>query len=263
MALLDPTLLKARLGTLAGRFDVDALDECDSTSSELARRADQGAPAGTVIVADRQTAGRGRRGRTWLSAPGASLTFSLLWRFSGPPGTLSGLSLAVGVALARGLENLGATGIRLKWPNDVLLERDGEFAKLAGILIELASDRRGTQAIIGIGLNLQAPAADLPQPAAGLAQAMASLPDRHVVLASVLVALAEVLAAVAVDGFFGLKSEWAQRNAWQGLPVQILADAAEPLLGICLGADDDGALLLETPAGVQRILSGDLSLRRA
>lgn len=263
MALLDPTLLKARLGLLAGRFDVDALDECDSTSSELARRAEKGAPAGTVVVADRQTAGRGRRGRAWLSAPEASLTFSLLWRFSGPPGRLSGLSLAVGVALARALENLGARGVRLKWPNDVLLERDGDFAKLAGILVELASDRRGTQAIIGIGLNLQAPDADLPQPAAGLAQALTHLPDRPVVLGAILVALVEVLDAFAVDGFSGLESEWGRRNAWQGLPVQILADDAQPLVGTCLGADDDGALLLETAAGVQRILSGDLSLRRA
>ena len=263
MALIDPSLLAARLGFMAGRFDVDALDECDSTSSELLRRADQGAPAGTVIVADRQTAGRGRRGRTWLSAPEASLTFSVLWRFAGPPGQLVGLSLAVGVALARGLERLGAEGTRLKWPNDVLLERSGEFAKLAGILIELASDRRGTQAIIGIGLNLLPPAGELPQPAAGLAQAMTNLPDRHVVLASLLTALAEVLTAFAVDGFFGLKSEWQRHHAWQGLPVQILGDDAEPLLGICLGADADGALLLETGDGIQRILSGDLSLRRA
>ena len=99
MALLDPVLLKSRLGLLAGRFDVDALDECDSTNSELMRRAESGAPSGTVIVADRQTAGRGRRGRSWLSAPESSLTFSLLWRFSGPLARLSGLSLAVGVAV--------------------------------------------------------------------------------------------------------------------------------------------------------------------
>ena len=263
MALIDPILLKDRLGLLAGRFDVDALDECDSTSSELLRRADRGAPAGMVIVADRQSAGRGRRGRPWLSAPEASLTFSLLWRFTGPPGQLVGLSLAVGVALARGLENLGASGIRLKWPNDVLLERDGDFAKLAGILIELASERRGTQAIIGIGLNLLPPTEELPQPAAGLVQALVQLPDRHAVLASVLTALAGVLEAFAVDGFGGLKMEWQQRHAWQGLAVQVLGDDAEPLAGVCLGADDDGALLLETAAGAQRIFSGDLSLRRA
>jgi len=263
MALIAPALLKDRLGLLAGRFDVDALAECDSTSSELLRRAERGAPAGSVIVADHQSAGRGRRGRPWLSAPEASLTFSLLWRFAGPPGRLAGLSLAVGVALARGLEGLGADGVRLKWPNDVLLADDGDFAKLAGVLIELASDRRGTQAIIGVGLNLLPPPQALPQPAAGLAQALVHLPDRHVVLASLLAALAGVLDTFAVDGFAGLKMEWQQRHAWQGLTVLLVGDDAEPLAGVCLGADDDGALLLETGGGVQRIFSGDLSLRRA
>ena len=101
MALIDPVLLKTRLGNQAGRFDVDALDECDSTNSELLRRAEGGAPSGSVVVADRQSAGRGRRGRNWLSSPESSLTFSLLWRFSGNASTLSGLSLAVGVALAQ------------------------------------------------------------------------------------------------------------------------------------------------------------------
>jgi len=263
MPLIDPARLQSSLGRYAGRFDVEALEECESTSSELMFRADRGAPSGTVIVADCQSAGRGRRGRQWLSTPADSLTFSLLWRFSGSNAQLAGLSLAIGVALARGLENVGAGGIRLKWPNDVLLEQDGDCAKLAGILIELASDRRGTQAIIGIGLNLLPPAADLPQPVAGLAQAMMHLPDRHVVLANILAALAEVLEAFAVDGFSGVKMEWQQRHAWHGLPVQVLGDVAEPLVGICLGADDDGALLLETAVGAQRILAGDLSLRPA
>lgn len=263
MALIDPILLKTRLGSLAGRFDLDALDECDSTSSELMRRAERGAPAGTVIVADRQSAGRGRRGRSWLSAAESGLTFSLLWRFSVPLARLSGLSLAVGVALAQALENLGAAGVCLKWPNDVLLHDAQGYAKLAGILIELSSDRRGTQAIIGIGLNLQAPEGDLTQPAAGLSQALSGSPDRHVVLAAILAALAEVLDVFAVDGFVGLKSEWQQRNAWQGQAVQILAEAAAPLSGICLGVDADGALLLQTSAGLERIFSGDVSLRRA
>lgn len=264
MALLDPVLLKSRLGLLAGRFDVDALDECDSTNSELMRRAESGAPSGTVIVADRQSAGRGRRGRSWLSEPESSLTFSLLWRFSGPLARLSGLSLAVGVGLACGLENLGARGICLKWPNDVLL-RDGEggYAKLAGILVELASDRRGTQAIIGIGLNLAPPGGELPQPAAGLNQALSAAPERHAVLAAILLELHRVLETFAVDGFLALKTEWQQRHAWQGDKVQILGEDAAPLLGRCLGADDDGALLLETASGIERIFSGDVSLRRA
>ena len=261
MPLIDPVRLQSALGLLAGRFNVAALAECDSTNSELLRRAERGAPVGTVIVADRQSAGRGRRGRSWLSAPEASLTFSLLWRFNGPPGQLAGLSLAVGVALARGLESLGAQGIRLKWPNDVLLATDGGFAKLAGILIELASDRRGSQAVIGIGLNLLPPQEALPQPAAGLAQAMHQAPERHVVLAAILQELATLLEAFAVDGFFGLKMEWQQRHAWQDLPVRLLGDDAVVLEGVCRGVDDDGALLLETAGGLQRVLSGDVSLR--
>jgi BirA family biotin operon repressor/biotin-[acetyl-CoA-carboxylase] ligase len=264
MALIDPVIIKSCLGLLSGRFDVDALDECDSTSSELMRRSERGAPAGTVIVADRQTAGRGRRGRSWLSESESGLTFSLLWRFDGPLAQLSGLSLAIGVALAQALERLGAAGVCLKWPNDVLLREADDYAKLAGILIELSSDRRGAQAIIGIGLNLQPPSADLPQAAAGLSQALIALPERHVVLAGILAALAEVLDVFAVNGFSAIKSEWQQRHAWQGQRVRILLEQAESAQGgICLGVDDDGALLLETSAGIERIFSGDVSLRRA
>lgn len=263
MALIDPVLIKSRLGPLAGRFDLDALDECDSTSSELMRRSERGVPAGTVIVADRQSAGRGRRGRSWLSEAESGLTFSLLWRFSGPLSRLSGLSLAVGVALTRALENLGAVGVCLKWPNDVLLQHGGEYAKLAGVLIELSTDRRGTQAIIGIGLNLQPPLADLSLPAAGLSQAVHAQPDRHQVLAEMLTALAEVLETFAVDGFAAIKTDWQRRHAWQGQSVRIIAEQGESQAGLCLGVDDDGALLLETPQGIERIFSGDVSLRRA
>lgn len=262
MPLIDPALLESTAGLPAGRFAIVAVDECDSTSSELLRRAAQGAPAGTVVVADRQTAGRGRRGRRWLSAPAASLTFSLLWRFSGPPGRLSGLSLAVGVALARGLESLGATGISLKWPNDILLAVAGDFAKLAGILVELATDRQGTQAVIGIGVNLRTPDDELPQPATGLDRAVTPPPDRHLVLAAILRELDRVLETFAVDGFSGAKMAWQQRHAWQGLAVRLVADDGTALDGICAGVDDDGALLLATAAGEHRIVSGDVSLRR-
>lgn len=262
MPLIDPARLKPLLGTLAGRFDVDSLDACDSTSSELLRRAERGAPSGTVLVADVQTAGRGRRGRTWLSAPADSLTFSLLWRFSGPATQLAGLSLAVGVAVAQALEGLGARRVRLKWPNDVLLAREGDFAKLAGILVELSTDRRGTQAVIGIGLNLQAPSGDLPQPAAGLVEDLVALPDRHDLLACLLAALAEVLDRFASGGFAALQSAWQQRHAWQNQPVRLLQDGELEGEGICLGADSDGALLVETPVCIKRFLAGDLSLRR-
>lgn len=261
MALIDPVILKTRLGDMAGRFDVDALDACDSTSSELSRRAERGAPSGTVLVADRQSAGRGRRGRVWLSEPAASLTFSLLWRF---PATtpLSGLSLAVGVALAQAIEALGVAGVCLKWPNDVLLRREAGFGKLGGVLIEMASDRRGFQVIIGIGLNLLRPVGDFPDPVAGLEEGCPAVPERHAVLAALLRELAMVLDAFTVDGYFGQKSQWHRFHAWQGDPVRVLGDERE-IEGRCLGTDDDGSLLINTGDDVVRVLSGDVSLRRA
>ncbi|PKO33841.1 MAG: biotin--[acetyl-CoA-carboxylase] ligase [Betaproteobacteria bacterium HGW-Betaproteobacteria-7] len=261
MPLIDLVLLKARLAELAGRFDVDALDSCDSTSSELLRRADVGVPAGTVIVADRQLAGRGRRGREWLSAPESSLTFSVLWRFPGSMGRLGGLSLAVGVALVQALEGLGARGVGLKWPNDLLLATAEGQAKVAGVLVELASDRRGCQAVIGIGINLLQPSGELPQPAAGLAQAGLPEIDRHLLLAAILRELADVLDRFAADGFAALRPQWQQRHVWQGQLVRIIGEAEPPLVGTCLGVDEDGALLLDTAAGTQRIYSGDVSLR--
>ncbi len=262
MPLLNAMLLKERLGPLAGRFDVDALDECDSTSSELLRRAAAGAPSGSVVVADRQLAGRGRRGRNWASQPQDSLTFSLLWRL--PPGCQpSGLSLAVGLALVEALQAVGGRQLALKWPNDVLLVREADFAKLAGILIELSSDRRGMLACIGIGLNLRAPAGEFALPVAGLSESLPVLPDRHTLFAHILISLARRLDVFTSAGFAPLQADWMAHHAWQDCPVDLLTDGVAEASGLCRGVDADGALLLETVHGPRRILAGDVSLRRA
>lgn len=260
-ALIDPVRLKPLLGTLAARFDVDALAEASSSSDLLLARAAQGAGSGTVLVIDRQTAGRGRRGRSWMSTPESSLTFSLLWRFEGGVERLAGLSLAVGVALVRALAALGCHDMALKWPNDVLL--DG--AKLAGILVELSSERRGMVAVIGIGINLAAPPADLilEVPAAGLADAMREIPERHALLAQILTELAPVLDRFSQSGFSAFRDQWQALHAWQGREVMLLRDGKVEMAGVCRGADVDGALLVETAAGLSRCLSGDLSLRAA
>lgn len=258
-ALIDPVRLKPLLGALATRFDVDALAEASSSSDLLLERAARGAGAGSVIVVDRQTAGRGRRGRTWNSAPEASLTFSLLWRFDGGVERLAGLSLAVGVAVARALAALGVQGVALKWPNDVLLSG----RKLAGILVELSSERRGMVAVIGIGLNLLPPPASeaLDTPAAALAEALKPLPDRHALLAQLLGDLAPVLDTFSAGGFNVLRDEWQAAHAWQNQAVSVLHDGRAVLAGLCRGADADGALLVETTKGLERCLSGDVSLR--
>ncbi len=259
-ALIDPARLIPLLGPLAARFDVDALAEASSSSDLLLECAARGAASGSVVVVDRQTAGRGRRGRNWASAPEASLTFSLLWRFDGGVERLAGLSLAVGVALVRALAALGVRGTALKWPNDVLL--DGR--KLAGILVELSSERRGMVAVIGIGINLSPPPASaLDLPAAALTDALPALADRHLLLAGILAELAPVLDAFAASGFASVRDAWQAAHAWQGRPVSVLRDGRVELAGICRGADADGALLIATATGLERCLSGDVSLRAA
>lgn len=268
--LIEPARLRTLLGAAAGRFDVDSLAECESTNTELLARAERGAPSGSVLVADRQTAGRGSRGRTWLASPEASLTFSLLWRFDGGLERMSGLSLAVGLAVVEALEACGATGVRLKWPNDILLDD----AKLGGILVELHNELRSdvfgeanaAMAVIGIGLNLTLPASivsadDFALPPAALARAVSTMPERHQLFAQLLIALARVLDRFAEHGFSGLREQWQARHAWQGLPVRLLRDGSVLKEGVCLGADDDGALLVRTADGVERCLSGDLSIR--
>ncbi len=260
--LINPLLLPSLLGAARGRFAVDSIAECESTNTLLLERADCGAPAGSVIVAQRQTAGRGSRGRSWLAEPEASLTFSVLWRFAGGIERLSGLSLAVGLAVAQALETCGAAAIGLKWPNDIVHD-DG---KLGGILVELENDADSALAVIGIGLNLSL-ASNIKDgegfalPPAALDRIIAPLPQRDVLLAQLLIKLAGVFDRFANGGFAVLRDEWQAHHAWQDRPVRVLRDGRLEMEGICCGADYDGALLLRTAAGMQRCLSGDVSLR--
>jgi BirA family biotin operon repressor/biotin-[acetyl-CoA-carboxylase] ligase len=265
----DVQRLVAALGQAACRFDIDVLAECQSTNGELLLRAEAGAPSGTVVVAERQTAGRGRRGRAWISSPGDSVTFSLLWRFS--PGTLPlGLSLAVGVAVVRALEKMAAgdggvfcrgdavkTDIRLKWPNDILLQGK----KLGGILVELVPGVPQA-AVIGIGLNLHLPDS-LPQDVRATAAAWPQGVDVNAFLAALLTELLRVLETFAHSGFASLRQDWSARHAFADAEVVLLSDFAAPLSGICRGVDEQGALLLEVGGKMERILSGEVSLREA
>ena len=261
LLLIDPVRLQGLLGNVCGRFDVDSVFECESTSTLLLKRADQGAPAGSVIVTNMQTAGRGSRGRSWLASPDSSLTFSVLWRFEGGVERLSGLSLAVGVGVVLALEACGASGVRLKWPNDILLND----AKLGGILVELQAEADRSLAVIGIGLNLRMPAsigdAGFALAPAALDQILSPLPERHDLFAQLLIQLAGVFDRFSSGGFAVLREQWQFRNAWQDRPVCLLRDGRVEKEGVCRGADADGALLVETSAGVERCLSGDLSLR--
>lgn len=266
--LIDPVRLDACLGADADRVSVLALASCDSTNARLATEAREGARSGRVIVADYQTAGRGRRGRHWWAEPEGGLTFSLLWRFPNDGGNLSGLSLVVGLAVAQAIDALGFPGLFLKWPNDILVfKEDGGWAKVGGILIEASLTRWESSAVIGIGLNLKSP------DSAGMAFQPGSLSDlshaagadriieRHALLAEVLRQLVALLTRFSADGWLPFRSAWEARHAFSGADVCLFQDEVVVESGRCLGVDDDGALRVETADGIKRWLSGDVSLR--
>ncbi len=263
LALLDRASIESRLGADAGRFALDIRDTVDSTNTRLLEMAAAGAASGTVLAVEWQPGGRGRLGREWHAGMGEALTFSLLWRFTRGAGALSGLSLAVGSALARSLEAEGAPAIGLKWPNDVLWRG----RKLAGILIELAGDALGpTAAVIGVGVNVRlsdGTRARIGQPAAELEKACGAAPDRNRLLARVLAELAATLDSFGREGFAPLRAEWQRRHAHQGKRVTLTFPDGSRQSGRAAGVAEDGSFLLETRAGTKRYHSGEITLRPA
>jgi BirA family biotin operon repressor/biotin-[acetyl-CoA-carboxylase] ligase len=251
-------------------FTVEVVPSIDSTNAELMRRARSGphGQAPTLLVAADQTAGRGRMGKTWLSQPGHSLTFSLLLPLQ--PAHWAGLSLVVGVSLAEALAPLlpATTGeqLRLKWPNDLWL--DG--AKLAGILVETAHQAGSACVVVGVGINLEAPAPDPTTtwtgvPPAGLA-AHTTHPgglDTGAVLRAVAPALLRDLLAFESLGFSAFAQRFAQRDALRDQPLVLSDGKSGTTHGTGCGVDEQGALLVLTAQGMQSVHSADVSVRPA
>jgi BirA family transcriptional regulator, biotin operon repressor / biotin---[acetyl-CoA-carboxylase] ligase len=261
--LLDADQVKAgldpRASTLLKRLEI--LDTVDSTNAELMRRAGQGNASGVVCTAEQQTAGRGRRGRQWISPYASNLYLSLLWEFSQGAAALEGLSLAVGVAVARALRACSVPDVQLKWPNDVLYGG----AKLGGILLEMAGDTAGNcQVVIGVGLNVAMPAVA----AGAIDQAWTDIrsiteqppPGRNRVLAALLNELLPLVADFEQQGFSHWRDEWQTLDAFAGTTVVLNTGSAQ-FSGIARGVDERGALQLETTTGVQSVFGGEISLR--
>ena len=255
--LLDGEQL-ARL--LDAAFVVQLLDQCPSTNGVLMERARHGVRQPLALACEHQTAGRGRRGNRWQSGIGTDLTFSVLWNFARTADGLSGLSLALGVALVRALERLGYPGVLLKWPNDLVLRG----RKLGGILIEVTGQSGGASAVVaGIGLNLrwdEARSAAVDQPATGLFEASAAVTPRTTLLAGLLMELRSALELFAVAGFTPFRADWLNYHAWQGRRVTLRVAQQTVADGEAVGIDDDGALLVRSARGVERFHSGELRL---
>ena len=260
---LDRQQITDALGVAGAGVELQMLDLTESTNGLLMRQATEGAPHGTCVVAELQQAGRGRRGRTWHSGLGSGLTFSLLWRFNQGAGGLSGLSLAVGVALARALEALSVANVALKWPNDVLHQQK----KLAGILIELQGEMLGpSAAVIGIGLNVRLPREAreaIAQPVVDLSEISRQPINRNLLLGTVLRHLAAVLNEFEQGGFAVLRDEWQSRHVYHGQPVQLLLPDGRVVEAVVAGVAEDGTLLADIGNGPQRFSSAEIRLRGA
>jgi BirA family biotin operon repressor/biotin-[acetyl-CoA-carboxylase] ligase len=259
--LLEQDAVLNAIGEQRNWFKLEVHEHLESTNSYLMKKASAGEAHATCIAANLQSKGRGRRGRQWQAGLGASLTFSLLWRFQCGASALSGLSLAVGVALIRTLHGLGVTQAQLKWPNDVLI--NGE--KLAGILIELQGDMEGpSAAVIGIGINLNLPSRikqQIDQPVTDLTGIASQNIDPNVLMGGLLKQLAAVLNDFERAGFAQVRDEWLQYHAYHQKPVKMLHPDGRETLGTAIDVAEDGILLVKTALGEQRFSSGEISLR--
>lgn len=258
---LDATVIRRRLPT-AVRKRIGALEvhwKLDSTSSEILRRVD-GLPDCAFVFAELQTDGRGRRGRAWISPPMANLAFSCLRRFEGGYAGLSGLSLAIGVVVARALEVCGVRGVGVKWPND-LVHRD---AKLAGILIELGGEFLGPcHAVIGVGINLHLPVGArvaIAQPVTDLEQLCGAAPSRNELAAVLIEHLCEALEEFAASGLIAFADEYARRDALRGRTLRV-DDPRGAFEGVAAGVDARGALRVRTARGEKIVDSAEVSIR--
>jgi BirA family biotin operon repressor/biotin-[acetyl-CoA-carboxylase] ligase len=266
--LLDAAAMRTAAAA-AGEALPDALEvafELQSTNAALFAATPFPTSAPRVLFAELQTAGRGRRGREWLAPFGSGLTFSVGWAYADTPVDLSALTLAIGVAVVRELQAAGAAGVALKWPNDVVTAR----GKLGGLLTQVKQESGGAAHVVtGLGLNLALPAslrsavvASGGMPPTDLASCLdGSGAGRNSVAARLVVCIVAAARQFGRDGFESFAADWLRFDSLLGAPVRVeRADGARE--GIARGIDRDGALLLETSAGVDRIVSGDVRTRR-
>lgn len=244
------------------RFDL--LRTAGSTNSELLSGPPPRSGRARVCIAEFQTSGRGRHGRSWSSPPGAGLSFSVAWRFELPPQRLSSLSLVAGVALAESLSGPGG-GPGLKWPNDLVWHG----GKVGGILTEVSGEAEGaTTAVVGVGINHHLPPRWSPDgtPAGGLdptdlrAVLGSRLPGRNAVAATLIAGLIDGFLRFEREGFVPFARAWHELDVLQGQPVTVSSRSMQTA-GIARGIDLSGALLLEGMDGLVRIYTGDVSAR--
>lgn len=264
LELLDAQRILAYCGD--GQRDrltgIEILCDVDSTNRYLLEAARQRAPSGRAVFAERQWRGRGRRGRDWQSPFGENLYFSFLWRSDAGIEGLAGLTLAIGVAVARTAGDLGLQDVGLKWPNDVLWND----RKLAGVLVEVAGEAQGPcAAVIGVGLNLflpRAAAARVTQPWIDVETAIGRRVSRNEAAGRLVHHILEMLPRFEQSGLTPFLADWRALDCVRDRRIDLHSDAGV-MPGIARGVDDSGALLVDMEGQRRRFAFGEISLRLA
>jgi BirA family biotin operon repressor/biotin-[acetyl-CoA-carboxylase] ligase len=266
LELLDSAKILAHLGgdnrALISRLEIH--DQIDSTNTYLSGLARQNAPSGHVCLAERQIAGKGRRGRQWISPYGSNILLSILWRFQQGPAAISALSLAIGVAVIRALRRHGIDHAGLKWPNDIY----SEGKKLGGILIEVAGENDGPcYAVTGLGLNLFLPeeeAESIDQPWTDLSRIAGSRRiDRNRLAGELISQIHAVLAGFEQIGLAAYLDEWREYDCLRGEWASVFI-GTQQFEGTLEGIDAQGFLLMrDAEDRLRAFASGEVSFRRA
>jgi BirA family biotin operon repressor/biotin-[acetyl-CoA-carboxylase] ligase len=262
--LLDREQILAELSseTRAQLDRVEVLNEIDSTNAHLVRERNEDDSSARACFAEFQSAGRGRRGRQWLSPFGTNIYLSVCWYFESTPEVLQGLSLALGVQAARAIASCHIEGVKLKWPNDLVWNDK----KLGGILVEMTGESSGPWRIVaGIGLNVGMPRAlgsSIDQPWTNLSCITETVVGRNQLAGRLLHHVLLGLTRFSREGFRPFRDEWQRLDAIRGQTV-VLDTGRGVMHGLAQGVDDTGALLLSTGGHTRRFVSGDISVRVA
>lgn len=235
---------------------VEVFDEIDSTNAEALRRLKAGADNDTLLVARSQTAGRGRRGRQWLSPQDAGVYLSLIRKFAGSPSGLQALSLVTALSVVEALVAEGANKLQLKWPNDILVDN----RKLSGILLEMHTASEATDLVFGIGINLDLPAevrSKVDRPVTDLRSCLGRDVDGAQLVARVCRQLVDNLVIFEASGFAPFAPAWNALDRYLDRDI-VISDGRTERIGKSAGVDSDGSLLLRTPLGLERINGGEI-----
>ena len=261
--LFDADLIRTAM-TQTQRITVDVAGTVDSTNTQLLNRPMPDFGRGTALVAGFQNSGRGRQNRSWQSSFGGGICLSVAWQFRPAPKKPGTLSLAAGVAVLRALARLGVTGVKLKWPNDLLYGG----RKLGGVLVDASQTGEAMHVVAGVGLNLHLSTRNIAEINASGGLQAAALGEinttvargRNALAAAVMDALVEMFSEFQQKGFDPFRQEWNHADVLNGCAIQV-SGLTPPLAGEAVGVDESGALLVRAGETTHRLYAGDVRVR--